>query len=138
MEPIAEEGPLGGLADRWRIYHGDPPDVRWAAMTIDAARFEGHFIDGDALQRANPLAAHEPAVLKRLNEGDRETLKRACEAANLGAEQPVAVGIDDRGLDVRRAFDVVRVPFPEAISAINGDATHEAITRVVERALASS
>lgn len=134
LEPFTEDGPLGGLADRWRIYHGDPPDVRWAVMTIDAARFEGHFIDGEALQIPNALAAHEHALLKQLNGGDRALLKRACDAANVRAGQPVAVGVDERGLDVRRAFDVVRVPFPEPISEIEG----VALARAVEQALASS
>ncbi|MBX3354236.1 MAG: hypothetical protein KF724_00885 [Phycisphaeraceae bacterium] len=132
-----EQGEHGALADRWRIYHGDPPDVRWAIMTIDAARFEGHFIDGEALLIPNPMATHEAAILRRLNQGDRTLLKRACEAANLTAGQPVAVGIDDRGLDVRRAFDVVRVPFPEPLSGISGDAV-ASVTESVERALASS
>lgn len=151
MEPFTEEGEHGALADRWRIYHGDPPDVRWAEMTIDAARFDGHFIDGEALQLPNPLAAHEPAILRRLNEGDRALLKHACEHANVRAGQPVAVGVDDRGLDVRRAFDVVRVAFSEPISGLidqaNGDgtaaeragtATIESLTHAVERALAAS
>jgi len=137
LEAFTEEGPLGALADRWRIYHGDPPDVRWAVMTIDAARFEGHFIDGDALQRPNALATQESAILRRLNEGDRAPLKRACEAANVRAGQPVAVGVDERGLDVRRAFDVVRVVFPEVISGID-QANVDSVVKAVERAMAAS
>lgn len=141
LEAFEEHGPRGSLADRWRIYHGDPPDVRWAVMTIDAARFQSHFIDGEALQRPNPLAEVEPALLRQLNQGDRVLLRRACIAANLDSERPLAVGIDDRGLDVRRAFEVVRVRFPEPLSvedaagiAGKGDDAAAAL-RAVERAL---
>lgn len=137
LEAFTDDGPLGALADRWRIYHGDPPDVRWAVMTLDAARFEGHFIDGDVLQRPNPIAAHETAILRRLNEGERRRLREACEAANVKADHPIAVGVDDRGLDVRRAFDVVRVPFPESISGFASDGL-DAAAGAVERALAAS
>ncbi len=141
MEAFDEQGPDGALADRWRIYHGDPPDVRWAAMRVDAARFLGHFIDGEALEAPNPLAAVEPMLLRQLNHGDRALLRRACAAANLASESPVAVGIDGGGLDVRRAFEVVRVRFPEPLSAAafaapSGDGA-EAL-RVVEQALAAS
>lgn len=136
LDPFTEEGEHGALADRWRIYHGDPPDVRWAAMAIDAARFEGHFIDGEALVRANPLAAQESSILRQLNDGDRALLKRACEAANVRAGQPVAVGVDDCGVDVRRAFDVVRVPFLEPV-AVSDDTVRE-VASALERAIVAS
>ena len=66
-----EEGPEGGLADRWRIYHGDPPDVHWACLTIDLARFHGMVIDGEAIQQANPFASLEPAALWRTESRSR-------------------------------------------------------------------
>jgi len=149
LEAFDEHGPEGGRADRWRIYHGDPPDVRWAVMRIDAARFEGHFIDGEALERPNELAALEPMLLRRLNHGDRALLRRACDSANLASEAPVAVGIDERGIDVRRAFEVVRLRFPEPLSANSLDAsaaatdaraeqTADAALRAVERSLSPS
>src|SRR4051794_25044944 len=40
LEPFEERGPDAASADRWRIYHGEPDDVRWAYLSIDAARFE--------------------------------------------------------------------------------------------------
>ena len=44
-----EHGPEGGLTDRWRIHHGEPSDVRWAHLDLDAAKHDGVVIDGDAL-----------------------------------------------------------------------------------------
>jgi hypothetical protein len=69
IEPIDEHGPDGGLADRWRIHHGEPPDVRWGAMTIDAARFRGYFLDAEAFALTNPLAADEVALCSEANAG---------------------------------------------------------------------
>jgi hypothetical protein len=49
LERFDEDGADGHLADRWRIYHGEPDDVRWAIMHIEAARLNGIFYDGDGL-----------------------------------------------------------------------------------------
>ena len=32
------DGPDGAYTDRWRIYHGEPQEARWAAFDYDAAR----------------------------------------------------------------------------------------------------
>src|SRR6185295_5660481 len=34
LEPFEDRGAAGADADRWRIYHGEPEDVRWASMHI--------------------------------------------------------------------------------------------------------
>ena len=105
-----ESGPHGALADRWRIYHGDPPDVRWAIMDLDLARFHGMVIDGEGLQDGNPLAALEPALCGELNRdhqrGVQATIQRLLDVQ---AEDPRVVGIDPRGIDVRTRFDVLRL-----------------------------
>lgn len=109
-----EHSPDGALADRWRIHHGEPPDVNWAFMDIDAARYEGVVIDGEALVRANPLAEDEPGLCRDMNRDRAEDLRRLCRHfAHIGVEQPVMVGIDPLGIDVRGMFDVIRVPAPE-------------------------
>lgn len=127
LEEFEESGPHAALADRWRIYHGDPPDVRWARMSIDAARFEGLFFDGEALTQANPLAAVVPAICRALNNGHAGALRAAClKAASLGIERPVVVGVDPLGIDVRGAFDVVRLPADEPL---RGEADALALVR---------
>jgi hypothetical protein len=110
IEEFADAGEGAALADRWRMYHGDPPDVRWARMTIDAARFDGLFIDGEALMWRNPLAASEGKICRTLNTNHVDLLRAACLAhAQVGIEKPVAVGVDRFGIDVRGAFDIVRL-----------------------------
>jgi hypothetical protein len=104
----------GALADRWRIHHGDPPDVRWAFLDIDAARYEGAVIDGEALVRPNPLAEDEPGLCREMNKDHADDLRRLCRHfAHINVEEPVMVAIDPLGIDVRGMFDVIRVPATE-------------------------
>lgn len=112
LERLDPEGPLAGLCDRWRAYHGEPEDVRWARMVPDAAKHLQWFVDGEALLEANPLAKDEAGLLKALNTQPRSFLKALCTTGKAPSEHPVAVGVDPGGIDVRRAHDVVRLPFP--------------------------
>jgi hypothetical protein len=110
LEPFEEHGPGGAFADRWRIYHGEPEDVRWALLTIDAARYGGIVIDGEALMIPNPLAPHEPRLLKLINQRPPDALRQIVRRARqIDIEEPRAVGIDPGGLDIRARFGVVRV-----------------------------
>jgi hypothetical protein len=122
LESFDEDGPHGSLTDRWRIYHGQPPDVRWSFFEIDTARFQGNVIDGPVLQRPNPLAGDEPALCRELNQLETDELRVLClHAAAVEVSEPVVVGVDHEGFDVRRQFDVVRVqaprPMPTAAEA---------------------
>ena len=120
LEEFDEAGEHGSLADRWRIYHGDPPDVRWAIMTIDAARFKGLFIDGEAFAESNPLAAGEAALCRDINQRHTDALRRLSEErGGMRIEQPVLVGVDPRGINVRAAFDIVRVRFARQAKSID-------------------
>lgn len=117
LEKFDENGPQGASADRWRIYHGDPPDVNWGRCTVDAVRFAGYFVDGDALMAPNQLAAGEAAACREINRGDRSVLAaaaRACGGHELA--DPRVVGIDAGGCDIRSDFGVVRVQWPEPIA----------------------
>ncbi|MCP3904603.1 MAG: DUF2470 domain-containing protein [Planctomycetes bacterium] len=107
----------GALADRWRIHHGTPPDVRWAYLHVDAARHETLVIDGEALIRANPLVADEAALCREMNQGRVDDLRRLClHFASVNVEEPVMVAVDPLGIDVRGRFDVIRVPAPEPMN----------------------
>lgn len=111
LDEIKETGPDGALCDRWCIYHGEPPDVRWARMHIDAARYKGHFIDGLALTRPNPFAAREGALCKEINEHHAALLVPA--AAAIGGHKlvnPRLVGVDPWGFDIRGGLGVARLP----------------------------
>lgn len=109
LEPFKEEGPDGALADRWRIYHGEPEDVNWAVFSIDAAKYLGAVVDGQALRVPNPLSEDEPRLCRLMNHKQPEALARFCRGAGFEIESPVMVGIDSYGVDVRARFGVVRI-----------------------------
>ena len=116
MAPFEESGTDGRWADRWRIYHGEEEDINWAFLDIDMGRMSGIVMDGDALLRANPLAEEEPGLCRALNELGADALRRICRnRIEQDVEKPLVVGVDPDGLDIRAAFDVVRIPFSIAI-----------------------
>ncbi|MCH2135932.1 MAG: hypothetical protein MK101_05045 [Phycisphaerales bacterium] len=105
------DGPDGALADRWRIYHGSPEDVRWAVMDIDLARCHGGTIDGEAMVVPNPLATIEPKLCSMINTNHGEALRNAVQTElSISPSQVVAVGVHPDGLDVRCDHDVVQLP----------------------------
>jgi hypothetical protein len=117
-------GPDGGLADRWRIYHGTPDDLRWAIMDIDLARYRGGAIDGEAMITPNPLAEVEPKICSLINAEHGDVLKQAIASQlNINPTTAMAVGVHADGLDVRCDHDVVHLPMslpddPEQATAL--------------------
>jgi hypothetical protein len=110
LEEIQDKGEHAALCDRWRIYHGEPEDVRWARISIDAAKFDGRMFDGLALMQPNPLAEAEARICRQVNAELREQLRKACRAvAKVEIEEPRLVGIDPLGLDVRGRFEIIRL-----------------------------
>jgi len=110
LEEIQDSGEHAALCDRWRIYHGEPEDVRWARISIDAAKFDGRMFDGLALMEPNALADAEPRICRKVNSEMRGLLKQAClRVAEVEIEDPRLVGVDPLGFDIRGRFDVVRL-----------------------------
>ncbi len=110
------DGPEGALTDRWRIYHGEPEDVYWAFLDLDAVRFHNSVIDGNVLVRPNPLADDEARICREVNAEHREDLKRVCDVIfHAEVADPYLVGVDPQGFDVRRRFDVLRIDAPQPI-----------------------
>lgn len=106
-----EEGGRGDLADRWRVYHGEPPDTNWAIAEINAARFHEFFVDGEVLRRENPCSEHEAVTCMEINSQRRDALAEACrDHARVDVREPILVGIDDLGWDVRATFGILRLP----------------------------
>ena len=112
LDRFEESGPDGVLADRWRIYHGEPDDVRWAAMTVDFCKFAGYAFDGEAVMSPNPLAEAEATLCRSVNADREGDLRRlALERAEVEVESPRLVGVDPLGLDIRGRFEVIRIGF---------------------------
>lgn len=118
LEEVQEAGPMAAFCDRWRIYHGEPPDVRWGRITVDAARYNGLFIDGQAMHRPNPLASIEAGLCKRFNAERTNDLRDACRIHNeIVLEKPIVVGVDPFGFDVRGTFQIVRLESPIVLTS---------------------
>ncbi len=120
-------------ADRWLAYHGStPPKCCLVSLAVSFARYADH--DGrthvaEDVLTPNPLRAHVPVLCKLLN-ADKAKLAGAC-ARHTGVrpESPVAVGVDEWGVHVRAAFDVLRLGFKEA--AMDEAAARERIGEVL-------
>lgn len=58
----------------------------------------------------NPLALSEGKICRTLNTNHGDLMRAACLThAQIGIEKPVAVGVDRFGIDVRGAFEIVRL-----------------------------
>ena len=124
------DGSICESADRWRIYHGDVTEPYWAQAEIIAVRFGPIVADGDEIDLSNPIAADEPGLCKRYN-ADRESLGRLAHAFDPRSSGPgTLVGVDALGIDIRTAYDIIRVPFGERQSTGEGAGRH--IDRLIE------
>jgi len=111
LQQFQEDESTGAYADRWRVYHGEPRDVQWAKVAIDAARFRDMFVDGEGMQESNPLSEVESKLCKQINKEFSDSLKACCLAkTNVTIDAPLVVGIDSLGIDVRAQFGIVRIP----------------------------
>lgn len=120
LEQFLPTGEQGMLADRWNVYHGESPDVQWALVAIDMARFHEMFIDGESLCRENPLSEEEHGLCKQLNAHSKEAVQRMCvQKTNVEVADPVIVGIDPLGVDVRASFGIVRIPASEPFASVD-------------------
>jgi len=111
MLGAAELNPSDAATDRWRVYHGDARHSRWAACLIQGARFAGEVIEHEPLAAPNPLAPVEPRLCKDLNR-DRARLASLCKPLGVEPRDPVAVGVDPEGIDIRARFGILRLPLP--------------------------
>ena len=131
LDRFEESGPDGTLADRWRIYHGDPPDVRWATMSIDFCKFRDLAIDGEAMMPANPIAGEEPAICRGFNESGGDDLRRlVLQRVEVELEDPKIVGVDSLGFDVRGRFEIARIDFEDPVDS--SDAARAAIESLLK------
>jgi len=104
-------------ADRWLAYHGSTPDkCRLASLAVSFARYaddQGRTHVAEDVLPPNQLRSHVPALCKAIN-GEKAKLADACaRLTGVRPESPVAVGVDEWGVHVRAAFDVLRLGFGE-------------------------
>jgi hypothetical protein len=135
LDPSAHELPEPDEieADRWLAYHGStPPGCRLVSLGCAFARYadeEGRTHVAEDVLTPNPLRPHVPALCKLLN-ADRARLAEACaRVTGVRPESPIAVGVDEWGVHVRAAFDVLRLPFSEP--AMDGPSAQRAFGEVL-------
>lgn len=113
-----EEMPESIASDRYLAYHLRQDRPVWARGKIAFAKIDsGGVADGDALMTPNPLNDAIPHLCKRLN-ADQGALREVCKLMT-GAkiDEPVAVGVDDEGSDIRADFGVVRMNWPSRVES---------------------
>jgi hypothetical protein len=125
-----EEIEEGAETDRWTAYHGEPEHVRWAVMWIDSAKHGPWVFDGEAMTIPSALAPAEAGLVRGLN-ARRAELHALCRRLHgVDPEDPVCVGVDPHGIDVRARFGVLRAPFAQAADG------PEHAERLIEKLLA--
>ena len=120
LDPAADElpDPAELEADRWLAFHGStPPRCRLVSLAVVFARYAddgGNTRVAEDVLTPNPLRSSVPALCKLLN-ADKASLADACaRLTGVRPESPVAVGVDEWGVHVKAAFDVLRLGFEEA------------------------
>lgn len=109
--PEAHEGP-----DRWLAYHPSFAVNRagaWMAGSIEAGKTETTIFNAEELCIGNTLRDCEHRLVKSVN-NDRAKLAAACtKLLSVDVADPLCVGVDPLGLDVRARFGVLRLEFAQ-------------------------
>ena len=109
-------GPFDEARDRYLAYHGRARGVGWFRCRVDSAKWGGVVYSGADLLGPNTLREIEPGLCKMIN-GDREALARVSELlTRVRPENPLCVGVDQLGMDVRTRVGVIRVEWPAEIT----------------------
>lgn len=113
--------------DRWAAYHahhahhpghsGSSSGRTWVRCVATGLKAGEQVFDEDELMQPNALRTVEARLVKAIN-SDRAALTKACKVHGpLDVADPLAVGVDPLGVDVRARFGIVRLEFPDNISA---------------------
>lgn len=107
------EDEIGHAADRWAGYHGKTSKTRWARGMVRSVKRSDSVYTCEQIDMRSQLLGVEGELRKLLN-NDRSRLAMFVRAkVGVEANDALAVGIDELGIDVRTGFGVVRVEFDE-------------------------
>ena len=107
--------------DRFLAYHLHQPSPIWASGRINFVKIrdgigKGMVFDQAEIEVPNALINELPGLCKKLN-SDPKALGLICKLlAKVEIIEPMAVGVDPMGFDVRGKFGVVRVEFPSKVA----------------------
>lgn len=109
-------GEFDEARDRYLAYHGRARGAGWFRCKVDSAKWGGVLYEGSDLLGPNTLRLIEPGLCKEIN-SDRELLARVSELlTRVRPENPLCVGVDQLGMDVRTRVGVIRVEWPAEIT----------------------
>jgi hypothetical protein len=121
VEPL-EDWRNSAEADRWQAYHGRPGWSTWARLRVESGRSGGWVFDGEAVRSPNHLAPAEPRLCRAAN-ADRAALRRGVEKLlGTNVDEPLVVGVDPVGVDVRTRLGVTRLEFGGLLDASSAEA----------------
>ena len=103
--------------DRFTAYHLPATTPLLAIGTYEYAKLDsGEVVTPDQCPLINPLISVMGSLCRVLN-SDRQRLSKLCNTlSGVKHEEPIAVGVDDSGIDIRASFGLVRLSLPEPIS----------------------
>ncbi len=106
--------------DRFMAYHTEQPGPIWTRGRINFAKLHdpndtGAVIDQSDLEIPNALIKDLPSLCKKLNSDPKALREVSKLLARTDIDDPIAVGVDRYGFDVRARFGVVRVEFPSMV-----------------------
>ncbi|MAY74534.1 MAG: hypothetical protein CMJ31_07495 [Phycisphaerae bacterium] len=106
------EDPYDEAKDRYLAYHGEHETARWARCVAETIRFGARVWSSDEAPLHNQIRGVEPRLCKLLN-ADRDRLAQLCDdMVNVRPPSPLAVGVDEDGLDVRASIGIIRLELP--------------------------
>lgn len=103
--------------DRFTAYHLPAAAPLLARASYEYAKLDsGEVITPDQCPLVNPLVDQYGPLCRTLN-ADRDRLARLClSISGVKHEQPLAVGVDPDGIDIRASFGLVRIKLPDQIA----------------------
>jgi hypothetical protein len=103
-------------SDRFTAYHLPATTPLLAVASYEYAKLDsGEVVTPENCPLVNPLVSVMGPLCKALNQ-DRDRLSRLCEKlSGVEHESPLAVGVDDTGIDIRASFGLVRLKLPSMI-----------------------
>lgn len=103
--------------DRWQACFGRSDQPRWATVLIESARWGGTVIRPEDVVAPNPLAGVPEARLCRAANAHRQAIRdlvhAVCPSAPANLPDPLVVGVDQFGFDIRAGANLLRVDFDQ-------------------------
>ncbi len=102
--------------DRFNAYHLPATTPLLATGSFQYAKIDsGEVVTPEHCPLTNPLVSIMGPLCKMLN-ADRDRLSALCNMlSGVVHDSPLAVGVDDTGIDIRASYGLVRLKLPEAI-----------------------